>query len=256
MSLTLGCVCVSSTIAQYVGLKWDVCIHCNTHLYALTWLISTCYLCFDITDIQTVVNCFTDCSHFLNNTKRSGDITKYFVAIFLHCTMFDLSMIRGWFQFRNIVTDTTQEGELILEYCLAYQHCCRSQYHKDSVNIGWFTNDNIPNIEVAISKSSLPENKYVNEVPTLPDQMACLKSLICLETKQAKSGCDVVLTVLLTVHWTKHCIILYIVFSLISPEYSCAIEDLSVCTHFWTHDYFSVHQFKVDYRYISLNDKI
>ena len=58
-------------------------------------VFSECYLYFDTTDIHTVVNCFTDCNHFVNNTKRSGDIAKYFVDIFRHCTMFDLSMIQG-----------------------------------------------------------------------------------------------------------------------------------------------------------------
>ena len=63
----------------------------------LTGLISGCYLYFDITNIQTVGNSFTDCSQIVNNTKRSGDIAKYFVYIFRQCASFDLPMFNANF---------------------------------------------------------------------------------------------------------------------------------------------------------------
>ena len=45
----------------------------------------------------------------------------------------------------------------MLKYCPICQHHRRSQYHKDNVNLWWFNNDNIPDMSVAISKSSLLE---------------------------------------------------------------------------------------------------
>ena len=82
-------------------------------LHTFIWLcpcpkleFSDCYLYFGTKDIQTVVNCFTDFSQIVNNTRRSRDIAKYFVDIFWQCAIFDLLMIRGQFQFRNVVTDS------------------------------------------------------------------------------------------------------------------------------------------------------
>ena len=101
-----GCVWLSGTIAQQWVSKCDICIHSNRHLSGLIWINSECYLYFDITDIQTVGNSFTDFSQIVNNTKRSRDIAKYFVDIFWQCVIFDLPMIQCQFQFGNVVTDS------------------------------------------------------------------------------------------------------------------------------------------------------
>ena len=59
------------------------------------------FVIFNTTDIQTVVNCFDDCSQFVNNTERSGNIARYFVDIFRHCALFDLPMSKAEFSFKK-----------------------------------------------------------------------------------------------------------------------------------------------------------